>query len=175
MVSMHDAHLFIPDYLLGICSLNYPRPHYYLHLFQQMLGRLQTVRPTRGMSREEQIVDAERIMSYGLPSGTMVMAGDSYYDPKPYRVTHSSMSHTTGLTQKSRPSSAKSNASMVTAGKRSRPSSAKSNASMISNASMRSNVSKRSTRSNASTVGVRRMADGRVDHRPAWDDRFSYS
>ncbi|KAL4230105.1 Cilia and flagella associated protein 97 [Mactra antiquata] len=141
----------------------------------QLLSRLHTTRPTRGMSRMEQIEDAERIMSYGLPLGTTMMPGDTYYEPKPYRVVHSSMSHTAGSTQRSRPSSAKSNASMVMPGKRSRPSSAKSNASIVSNASMRSNASKRSIRSNASSIGVRRMADGRIDRRPVWDDRFSFS
>lgn len=149
-------------------------------MFQHMLQRLQTVRPTRGMARNEQISEAERQMSYGIPSGTVIVQGQrSHYDTMSQRSLQSSMSHTARSTQRSRPSSAKSNTStVVTPGKRSRPSSAKSNASIRSNASMRSNVSKRSNvsvRSGILVPGVRRMADGRIDNRPQWDDRFSFS
>ncbi|XP_045204815.2 cilia- and flagella-associated protein 97-like [Mercenaria mercenaria] len=142
----------------------------------QMLSRLQTVRPSQGMSRKEQINEAQRQMSYGVPSGTLIIPGQSsHYDTMSHRSLHSSMSHTAGSTQRSRPSSAKSNASVSLApGKRSRPSSAKSNASMRSNASVMSNVSKMSTASVRSNVS-RRMADGRLDKRPEWNDRFSFS
>lgn len=145
-----------------------------------ILQRLQTVRPTRGMSRNEQILEAERQMSYGIPSGTVIIPGQrSHYDTLSKSSLQGSVSNVAGSTQRSRPSSAKSNAStVVTPGKRSRPSSAKSNASIRSNASMRSNVSKRSTvsmRSGIVVPGVRRMADGRIDNRPQWDDRFSFS
>lgn len=144
-----------------------------VYILQHILKRLQTVRPTQGMSKHEQLTEFERQMSYGIPTGTLVIQ-----DHDQPRRAYSVMSHTS--TNRSRPSSAKSHTSTSGAhpGRRSRPSSAKSNASLASNASMRSNVSKRSTmsiRSNMSVSSVRKKSDGKIDHRPLWDDRFSYS
>lgn len=137
---------------------------------QHILNRLHNVKPSQGMSKHEQLAEFERQMSYGIPSGTVII-----HDRDQSSRAYSVMSQTS--TQRSRPSSAKSQTS-TTVGKRSRPSSAKSNASVMSNASLRSNASKRSTmslRSNFSTASLRRTSDGRVDSRPPWDDRFSYS
>lgn len=121
------------------------------------------------MSKQEQLTEFERQMSYGIPSGTVLL----HTNERPSRA-YSVMSQTS--TQRSRPSSAKSYTSSIP-GRRSRPSSAKSNASVISSASLRSNASKRSTmsmRSNISVGSVRKKSDGKVDNRPPWDDRFSY-
>lgn len=132
----------------------------------QFLQRLQTVRATRGMSRQDQLNEFERQAAYGMPT-CIIPTNTGHFDrTMPYRETQSHMSGTVsvGQTQRSRPSSAKSNLS--TASRRSRPSSAKSNASIRSNASMRSNVS---IRSGTSTLREQK------DRRPAWDDRFSFS
>ena len=132
-------------------------------LLQQMLKRLQTTRATRGMSRDEQLTEFDKHTGYGLP--TCIMPSGHYDKTMPYRETPSHMSGTisVGQTQRSRPSSAKSNLS--TGSRRSRPSSAKSNASIRSNASVRSNMSIRS--------GTSTRRD--KDSRPPWDDRFSFS
>lgn len=130
----------------------------------QFLKRLQTVRATKGMSRQDQLSEFEKQASYGMPT-CIIPTNTGHFDYSlPYRETHSHMSGTrsVGQTQRSRPSSAKSNLS--TTGRRSRPSSAKSNASIRSNASVRSNMS---IRSGTSTL--------RGKERPAWDDRFAYS
>ena len=135
-------------------------------LFQQMLKRLQTVRPTRGMSRNEQLTEFDKHAGYGLPT-CIIPTNTEHFEPTmPYRETPSQMKGilSTGQSQRSRPSSAKSNTSIP--GRRSRPSSAKSNASIRSNGSMRSNMS---IRSGTSTTRQKK------DNRPAWDDRFSFS
>ena len=134
-----------------------------------MLNRLQKVKATSGMSRKEQLKEFEKQAAYGIPSGTVIITGDEAR----YETTHrgdlsSSMS---------RPSSAKS-ISSVPGGRRSRPSSAKSNASVISNASLRSNMSVRSNASKRSSVSLRsggRSTGRKVENRPQWDDRFAYS
>ena len=122
------------------------------------------MRATKGMSRQDQLTEFEKQASYGMPT-CIIPTNTGHFDyTVPYRETHSHMSGTrsVGQTQRSRPSSAKSNLS--TTGRRSRPSSAKSNASIRSNASVRSNMS---IRSGTSTL--------RGKERPAWDDRFAYS
>ena len=137
-----------------------------------MLQRLNHVRPSSGMSRQEQLKEFEKNATYGVPSGTLLVPGDTSHYETFHRSGHSSMSfHTPGSTQRSRPSSAKSNSSQIP-GKRSRPSSAKSNASIRSTGSVRSNASMRSTvskRSGSLVFGLK------TDHRPDWNDRFSFS
>ncbi|WAQ99957.1 CFA97-like protein [Mya arenaria] len=136
-----------------------------------ILNRLHSVKPTQGMSRQDQIGQFERQMSYGIPSGTMLIT-----EPRleTRARSHTSLDHSSVPFQRSRPSSA-SSLGITTQGKRSRPSSAKSNASIRSNASVRSTASKRSTmsmRSNFSIGSVKRRSD-KVDCRPEWNDRFS--
>ncbi|KAH3838026.1 cilia- and flagella-associated protein 97-like [Dreissena polymorpha] len=139
-----------------------------------ILSRLQTIRPTRGISRKEQINEFERHMSYGAPAGTVLIPADEDPEERKSRA-HSSLSHAYIQHQRSRPSSA-GHYSTSSTGRRSRPSSAKSNASVMSNASVRSNASKRSVasvRSNMSSASRRR--EEKPDYRPPWDDRFSFS
>ncbi|KAK3099602.1 hypothetical protein FSP39_006893 [Pinctada imbricata] len=121
------------------------------------LRRLQTTKPTRGMSRSEQITEYQRTVLHGVPIAAIHDAQStldrSMYGPGTTR----SVSSTQGSLmlpkgRRSRPSSAKSNASSI----RSRPSSAKSSASVMSRPS--------SAKSNRS-----------ADNRPAWNDRFAYT
>lgn len=123
-----------------------------LYFFQQFLQRLHHTRPTRGLSRTEQLKDYKHTLLHGVPIAAI------HRSPVPdntYVTGNATLGSTIGSTgRRSRPSSAKSNASTI----RSRPGSAKSIASSIVSRPCSAKSTARS-----------------ADNRPAWNDRFSYS
>lgn len=118
----------------------------------QFLQRLQHTRPTRGLSRTEQLTEYKHTLLHGVPIAAM---HTSPVPNKTFGEGNITLGSTLGSTgRRSRPSSAKSNASTI----RSRPGSAKSIASSVVSRPCSAKSTSRS-----------------VDNRPAWNDRFAFS
>ncbi|KAL3880452.1 hypothetical protein ACJMK2_032689 [Sinanodonta woodiana] len=127
----------------------------------QFLKRLHGIKASKGMARDEQLKEFEETMHYGVPLGAALpLKTEAVYGPGNTSSTTGSVYGSGG--KRSRPSSAKSNASVssIRSSVRSRPSSAKSNASVISK------------RSKGSRPGSAKSTKS-LDFRPPWDDRFS--
>ncbi|KAK3605423.1 hypothetical protein CHS0354_007504 [Potamilus streckersoni] len=127
----------------------------------QFLKRLHGIKASKGMAREEQLKEFEETMHYGVPLGAALpIKTETLYRPGNTSSTTNSVYGSGG--KRSRPSSAKSNASVtsIRSSVRSRPSSAKSNVSVISK------------RSKGSRPGSAKSTKS-LDIRPPWDDRFS--
>ncbi|XP_062590319.1 cilia- and flagella-associated protein 97-like [Saccostrea cucullata] len=118
----------------------------------QFLQRLQHTGPTKGLSRKQQLKDYKHTLLHGVPIAAMHSSPVSNHTYVGGNTTLGSTMGSTG--QRSRPSSAKSNASTI----RSRPGSAKSVASSIVSRPCSAKSTSRS-----------------IHNRPAWNDRFAYS
>lgn len=130
----------------------------------KFLNRLQKTKASRGLSRKEQLDEYSRATLYGVPIAAVHEQMEQERLDSTYMRSASTLNSTLGMTQ----------------GRRSRPTSAKSNASSIRPGSAKSTLSTASHVSRASRPGsgkVYRPTDSHPawDGRPAWDDRFSYS
>lgn len=126
--------------------------NYIFFSLQQFLQRLQHTGPTRGLSRTEQLKEYKHTLLHGVPIAAM---HTSPVPNKTFGEGNITLGSTMGSAgRRSRPSSAKSNASTI----RSRPGSAKSIASSVVSRPCSAKSTSRS-----------------VDNRPAWNDRFAFS
>lgn len=149
---------FLVKCIFTLCCITPIHKAFYLSLnyiffsLQQFLQRLQHTRPTRGLSRTEQLTEYKHTLLHGVPIAAM---HTSPVPNKTFGEGNITLGSTMGSTgRRSRPSSAKSNASTI----RSRPGSAKSIASSVVSRPCSAKSTSRS-----------------VDNRPAWNDRFAFS
>ncbi|XP_063414186.1 cilia- and flagella-associated protein 97-like [Mytilus trossulus] len=130
----------------------------------KFLNRLQKAKASRGLSRKEQLDEYSKATLYGVPIAAVHEQMEQERLDSTYLRSASSLTSTFGMTP----------------GRRSRPTSAKSNASSIRPGSAKSTMSTASRVSRGSRPGSGksyRPTDGHQawDGRPAWDDRFSFS
>lgn len=123
----------------------------------KFLNRLQKTKATRGLSRKEQLDQYSNTYLYGVPIAAV----------------HEHMAAEEGLNSTyMRSTSSLNSTHQYTQGRRSRPSSAKSNASSMRPGSAKSTMS---TASRVSRPGSAKSSFRSIDNRPQWNDRFSFS